>query len=91
MRRIVILLLAAVAPAPAAHAANVTMVARGVPLTARTVQSASAPVRFNMLGLHWQGSGSVEYRVKSPAGRWAAWQIADADTGPDAGSAESRR
>ena len=41
-----------------------------------------------MLGLHWQGSGSVEYRTRSLAGRWSAWRAADADSGPDAGSAE---
>ena len=37
-------------------------------------QSAAAPIRFNMLGLHWQGSGSVDYRTRSLAGRWSAWR-----------------
>ena len=38
-----------------------------------------------MLGVHWRGSGSVEYRTRSFAGRWSAWSAADADSGPDAG------
>ena len=40
-------------------------------------------MRFNMLGVHWQGTGRVDYRTRSLAGRWSAWQTADADTGPD--------
>ena len=41
-----------------------------------------------MLGLHWQGSGTVDYRTRSLAGRWSAWRTADADTGPDPRSGE---
>jgi gliding motility-associated-like protein len=66
------------------------MVARDVPLAARTTQAVSAPLRFNLLGLHWQGSGRVDYRTRSLAGRWSAWVTADADAGPDLGSGERR-
>src|SRR4051812_22035993 len=67
---------------------DVTMTVRDVPLAARTLQAVSPPARFNMLGVHWQGSGRVDYRTRPAAGGWGAWRTADADTGPDAGSGE---
>ena len=53
--------------------------------------SAAAPQRFNLLGLHWRGSGTVEFRTRSAAGRWSAWQAADDDSGPDRRSPERQR
>ena len=51
---------------------------RDVPLhTART--TASALPRFNMVGVHWQGSGNVAYRTRAAGGSWSAWRTADAD------------
>ena len=41
---------------------------------------ASATQRFNMVGLHWQGSGTPSFRVRGPHG-WSAWQSADDDWG----------
>ena len=58
---------------------NVTMVSRDVPAAGRSLQGAAAPIHFDMLGLHWQGPGSVAYRTRSPAGHWRAWTTADAD------------
>jgi hypothetical protein len=58
---------------------NVTMVSRDVSLGPRALQAADAPIRFDMLGLHWQGAGTVAYRTRSAAGRWRAWHKADAD------------
>jgi flagellar hook assembly protein FlgD len=58
---------------------NVTMVSRDVALGGRSLAAAPAPIRFDMLGLHWQGGGSVAYRTRSLAGRWSAWKTADAD------------
>jgi hypothetical protein len=58
---------------------NVTMVSRDVPSGGRSLQAAAAPIRFDMLGLHWQGAGTVEYRTRSLSGRWSAWTTADAD------------
>jgi hypothetical protein len=58
---------------------DVTMVSRDVPAGARSLQAAAAPIRFDMLGLHWQGAGSVAYRTRSVTGRWGAWKTADAD------------
>ena len=73
---------------PAAQAATfsdgpVTMISRDVPLggdrSARTL-AAAAP-RFDMVALHWQGSGVPWFRTRSLAGRWSAWQAADDDWG----------
>ena len=72
-----------------AHAGLVTMVARDVPLGPRSLQAADVPMRFNMLGIHWQGAGAVDFRTRSPAGRWSIWQAADDDSGPDPGSREA--
>jgi hypothetical protein len=72
------------------------MVVRDVPLghgsrspAGRTL-AAAAPTRFDLLGLHWRGSGSVLYSARSTGGRWSAWRAADADVRPDGGSAEER-
>ncbi|HWB23793.1 MAG TPA: N-acetylmuramoyl-L-alanine amidase [Gaiellaceae bacterium] len=74
----------------AAQAGLVTMVSRDVPLGPRALQAAVPPMRFNMIGIHWQGSGQVEYRTESVHGTWSSWIVADADTGPDEGSSEQR-
>src|ERR1051326_2224534 len=82
-------LFAAVAAAsflsPAVAQAETTIVAREVPLPGtRTLQSADAP-RFDMVGLHWRGTGSVEFRTRSVTGAWSAWHPAapEAEDGPD--------
>ena len=49
-----------------------------VPL-GRSLASAPRPTNFNMLGLHWIGTGSVAYRTRALHGRWRAWRGADAD------------
>jgi hypothetical protein len=89
-RALLTLALVLVAPATA-QAGDVAMVARDVPLGPRSLRSATPPIHFNMLGVHWRGPGSVGYRIRSLHGRWSGWRDADADTGPDAGSAENRR
>src|SRR5262245_30468723 len=87
MKRILLALVVAAFAAPATdHAGDdVTMTVRDVPLAARTTQSVAPPGRFNMLGVHWQGEGRVDYRTRSADGLWSVWRTADADTGPDAG------
>lgn len=69
-----------------ALAAGTTMVARDVP---RGVNSAQA--RFDLVGLHWRGSGSVSFRSRSVSGRWSQWRdAAPEDDRPDARSHELR-
>src|SRR4051812_49765699 len=61
-------------PAPA-HAADVSMAVRDVPLHgARSLAASAPPQRFDLVGLHWQGRGSVEFRTQSAAGRWSGWR-----------------
>ena len=46
---------------------------------------------FELVGLHWRGSGRVEYRTRSLAGRWSRWLLSsDEDALPDRGSRELR-
>jgi hypothetical protein len=69
-----------------ALAAGTTMVARDLP---RGVNS--APARFDLVGLHWQGSGTVSFRTRSVSGRWSRWRdAAPEDDRPDAGTHELR-
>src|SRR5204863_533710 len=42
---------------------------REMPLHGERTLAAATP-RFDMVGLHWRGSGSVEFRTRSIAGRW---------------------
>ena len=46
--------------------------------------------RFTLAGVHWRGSGTVELRTRSLAGRWSAWRPAapEREDGPDAGAPE---
>ena len=89
MKKALLTLITALALPAAAQAADVTMVWRDVPLGPRALQAVAPPIRFNMIGLHWQGSGSVSYRTRASSGEWRAWMTADADSGPDVGSRES--
>ena len=50
-----------------------------------------APHRFDLVGLHWRGNGSVSFRTRSLAGRWSSWRdAAPEDDGPDARTHEPR-
>ena len=93
-RRLLILIgLALALPAPA-FAQEATIVSRDVPLAGeRTLSAAKPPARFDLVGIHWRGSGTVQFRTRSVAGRWSAWNDAapEAEDRPDARSVESVR
>jgi N-acetylmuramoyl-L-alanine amidase/FlgD Ig-like domain len=91
MRKLLLATMVAFALPPVASAGNVAMVARDVPLGSRSLQAASPPMRFNMLGVHWRGPGAVEVRTRSLRGAWRAWQDVDDDARPDEASAERAR
>ncbi len=81
-----------------AQAGLATAITRDVPLrdgAARGTRSlaATSPARFDLVGVRWRGSGSVEIRVRSIAGRWSGWLAAapEGEDAPDLGSSESRR
>ena len=46
-----------------------------------------------MVGLHWQGAGSVEFRTRTLAGRWSGWSPAapEDEDRPDVGATERTR
>jgi len=77
--------------APAAAFAGVSMTVREVPLHGERML-ASAPSSFDLVGLHWRGPGSVEFRTRSLSGRWSVWRRADpeAEDLPNIDSPEAR-
>ncbi len=76
-------------PAAALGGASLTM--REVPLHGERTLAAST-THFDMVGLHWRGSGTVEFRTRSVEGRWSGWQRADPEGEdlPNVGTAEAR-
>src|SRR5437588_10540040 len=78
--------LAALVLPSVAHAGDVAMRVQDVPLEARSLAAAVRPMHFNMLAVHWTGSGAVSYRVHRLHGSWRAWVTADADVAPDGGT-----
>jgi len=93
-RRLLILIgLALALPAPAL-AQEATIVSRDVPLAGeRTLAAATAPVRFDLVGLHWRGTGTVQFRTRAIGGSWSTWEDAapEAEDRPDAGTPERAR
>ena len=91
--RLLFALTAAALVLPGAALADATIVSRDVPLHGERALASASPSRFNLVGIHWQGAGSVEFRTRSTAGRWSAWQPAatESEDLPDRGSAERRR
>ncbi len=71
--------------APATAFGEVSLTVRDVPLQGERMLAAAPPAPFDMVGLHWQGSGSVDFRTRSVAGRWSTWQPAapEAEDLPD--------
>ena len=96
LRALAITLLLAALSAGSAWASDVRLVARDEPVRsgpASSVRSAArtAPLRFDMVGLHWRGSGTVSFRTRSAAGIWTGWRIAapEAEDLPNLGTAEA--
>jgi len=76
-------------PAAAFGGASLTM--REVPLHGERTLAAST-THFDMVGVHWRGSGTVQFRTRSVDGRWSGWQRADPEGEdlPNVGTAEAR-
>jgi hypothetical protein len=83
--KIVLAAVVAFFAAPAAAFGEVSLTMRDVPLHGERTLAAAQPARFDMVGLHWRGPGSVEFRTHSIGGRWSAWQPAapEAEDLPD--------
>jgi flagellar hook assembly protein FlgD len=96
LRVLAISLVLAALSAGSAWASDVRLVARDEPVRAGVtspVRSAArvAPLRFDMVGLHWRGSGTVWFRTRSSAGTWSAWRIAapEVEDLPNRGTSEA--
>jgi hypothetical protein len=76
-----------------ARADLASLESRDVPLGPRMLSGAAETPRFNLVGLHWRGSGRVLFRTRSLAGRWSTWRDAEAeaDERPDRLAGEGRR
>jgi hypothetical protein len=85
---------------PGLAEAGVTMSAHEEPVTAfrsrssavRVLPTRVAQVPFNLVGLHWRGSGKVYFRTQGVRG-WSAWRFARPEAAdlPDIGSPEAER
>src|SRR5918911_5530779 len=94
MKALLAAALALLAVPGVARAADATLAVRDVPLHGgRSLAAAQSPGRFDLVGLHWRGSGGVSFRTRGPAGRWSPWRPAapEAEDGPDPGTAEAKR
>ena len=77
-----------------AWAADATIAMRELPLHGdRVLASPAPPARFNLVGLQWQGSGTVAFRARALGGRWGAWRPAgpEEEDAPDARNPEAMR
>jgi N-acetylmuramoyl-L-alanine amidase len=66
---------------------------RELPVGRTRTLSATGPLEpFQMVGIHWRGTGTLAFRTKAVDGRWSAWQpvVEDEGDAPDRRSAESR-
>ena len=93
--RVFILLLLLAGTGPSTALAGVTLVTRDVPLGTASRDpaaraSAGAPTRFNLVGIHWRGPGTVEFRTAGRTGEWSPWRRArpEEEDRPDPGSEE---
>jgi len=82
---------ALVLPGAAQAAPLSSLAARELPLRGGAVTSAHA--RFDLVGLHWRGPGSVRFRTHRLAGGWSPWRAAapEAEDLPNRSAAEAGR
>jgi N-acetylmuramoyl-L-alanine amidase len=78
--------------APAAAYGEASMTMREVSLHGERTLAAAPSAGFDMVGLHWRGPGSVEFRTRSIRGGWSAWHRAapEAEDLPDKATSEAR-
>jgi hypothetical protein len=87
LRAALILLFAA----PGVAVASPSLVARDLPAESGLV--VRAPDSFDLVGLHWRGSGVVRFRTERTDGTWSAWHLSapESDDLPDRNTAEAKR
>jgi hypothetical protein len=91
MRTVVVVMLAFLA-APAVAHGGVSMTVRDVPLHGQRTLASSGRAPFDLVGLHWRGPGSVDFRTRAVGGGWSSWHTAapEAEDLPDALTPERR-
>jgi flagellar hook assembly protein FlgD len=93
LRAVLVALVLALA-APAAVLGSDRFSARDEPVSATGATSPlAAPRAFDLVGLHWKGTGTVRFRTLSSGGGWSGWRAAAVETedAPDSGSPERAR
>ncbi len=91
-RRLLLALLLALALPTSASAGLATLQVRELQLHGeRSLSAVSATNPFQLVGIHWQGPGRLELRIRKASG-WSAWRPvrADGEDTPDASSREAR-
>jgi hypothetical protein len=85
MRVLIAAAVLALAAPGAAAGAGLSLASRELsPSASRT---AVRVARFDLVGLHWRGSGTMLFRTRALNGRWSSWQSAVAeDDLPDVGT-----
>jgi hypothetical protein len=58
----------------------------------RTLSASGRVSSFQLVGIHWRGPGTLDFRTLGARGRWSAWQPVVEDDGdaPDPASPEAR-
>ena len=91
-RRLLVAFLLALALPASASAGLATLQVRDLPLHGeRSLAVASLPSPFQLVGVHWQGPGRLELRIRTASG-WSSWRPVreDVEDTPDASSREAR-
>lgn len=91
-RRLLAFALVALALPASASAGLATLQVRELPLHGeRSLATARSTSPFQLVGIHWQGTGRLELRIRTSAG-WSRWQPVreDEGDGPDARSGEAK-
>jgi len=91
-RRLLALSVLALALPASASAGLATLQVRDLPLHGeRTLAAATTTRPFQLVGIHWQGPGRLELRIRTLRG-WTRWRPVTEDDGdaPDAGTREAR-
>jgi len=91
-RRLLVAFLLALALPASASAGLATLQVRDLPLHGeRSLAVASPTSPFQLVGVHWQGPGRLELRIRTASG-WSSWRPVreDVEDTPDASSREAR-
>jgi len=92
VRRLLPLVVLALAAPGSASAGLATLQVRELPRHGERTLAAATGGPFQLVGIHWQGPGRLELRIRTGDG-WTRWRPVQEDDGdaPDSGTAEARQ